>query len=48
MGLITAVVFLKGTYGPVVGVCFTQPYAPVIIKQKLLSRCLPMFSCCTI
>ena len=48
MGLITAVVFLMDTYVPVVGVYFTQPYAPVIIKQILLSRCLPMFSCCTI
>ena len=48
MGLIIAVVFLMGTYVPVVSVCFTQPYAPVVIKQMLLSKCLPMFSCCTI
>ena len=36
MGLITAVVFLMDTYVPIVGVYFTQPYAPVVIKQILL------------
>ena len=38
MGLITAVVFLMDTYVPVVGVYFTQPYAPVVIKQILSSQ----------
>ena len=37
MGLITAVVFLMDTHVPIVGVCFTQPYASVVIKQILLT-----------
>ena len=37
MGLITAVVFLMVTHVPIVDVCFTQPYASVVIKQILLS-----------
>ena len=48
MGLITAVVVLMDTYAPVGSVYFTLPYGPVVIKQIPLSRCLPMFSCCTI
>ena len=48
MGLITAVVALMDTYAPVGSVYFTLPYGPVVIKQILLFRCLPMFSCCTI
>ena len=38
MGLITVVVFLMDTYVPIVCVCFTQPYASVILKQILLSQ----------
>ena len=42
MGLITAVVFLMDTYVSAVGIYFTQPLAPVVIKQILSSQ---VFTC---